>query len=241
MHADFDSLQEIQAHHMLSVPFENLDIVYGQSVQLGLESIYDKIVTKRRGGYCYELNGLLGWCLQNIGYRVSILSGRVRRDDGSFGLEFDHMILLVHLDEDYIVDVGFGDSVRSPLPLSGEIVTDVSGVYRIKNPFDSSILEFQKQIEGDWISEFDFTLQPRKFEDFYEMNVYQQTSPNSHFTQSLICSIATPTGRVSISGDSFIETIGSEKTRLPVPSIQERNDLLRLRFGIDTDLFKEIK
>jgi N-hydroxyarylamine O-acetyltransferase len=233
VHADYESLRRIQEHHMLSVPFENLDIMNGRPIELKLESMYYKIVEKRRGGYCYELNGLLGWLLQDIGYSVSILSGQVRRDDGAFGPEFDHMVLLVTLDEDYIVDVGFGDSVRSPLPLSGEVVTDVSGSYRIMHERDSDVLFFQKRLEGEWVSEFRFTLQPRKLEDFYDMNVYQQTSPESHFTHKLICSIATPNGRISISGDFFIETIGSEKNRRAIRCDEERNDLLRSRFGID--------
>jgi N-hydroxyarylamine O-acetyltransferase len=233
VHADYESLRRIQEHHMLSVPFENLDIMNGRPIELKLESMYYKIVEKRRGGYCYELNGLLGWLLQDIGYSVSILSGQVRRDDGAFGPEFDHMVLLVTLEEDYIVDVGFGDSVRSPLPLSGEVVTDVSGSYRIMHERDSDVLFFQKRLKGKWVSEFRFTLQPRKLEDFYDMNVYQQTSPESHFTHKLICSIATPNGRISISGDFFIETIGSEKNRRAIRCDEERNDLLRSRFGID--------
>ncbi len=230
---DYESLRRLQEHHMLTVPFENLDIMNGRPIELSLESMYDKIVEKRRGGYCYELNGLFGWLLQNLGYSVSILSGQVQRDDGTFGPEFDHMVVLVTLDENYVVDVGFGDSVRSPLPLSGQVVTDVSGAYRILHERDSDVLFFQKRLEEEWVSEFRFTLQPRKLEDFYDMNVYQQTSPESHFTHKLICSMATPNGRISISGDFLIETIGSEKTRRAIRSDEERTDLLRSRFGID--------
>jgi N-hydroxyarylamine O-acetyltransferase len=229
---DYESLRLIQTRHMLSVPFENLDIINSRPIELNLDAVYQKIVTKRRGGYCYELNGLLGWLLHELGFSVSMVSGRVRRDDGSYGPEFDHMALLVRLDEDYIVDVGFGDSVRSPLPLSGEIVTDVSGSYRAMHEEHFENLCFQKLIQNEWVTEFVFTLQPRKLEDFYEMNQFQQTSPESHFTRKLICSLATPEGRITISGDTLIETIGSVKTQRPIASAEERDLILQHRFGI---------
>ncbi len=232
MRVDYNSLRLIQERHMLSVPFENLNIVNGLPIELDWDFLYDKIVAKRRGGYCYELNGLLALILKSVGYHVSLISGQVFRNDGTFGPDFDHMVLLVHLDNGYIVDVGFGDSVRSPLLLSGEVVVDISGSYRIIPELNSDVLFFQKRFRGEWVSEFRFTLKPRQIEDFSDMNVYQQTSPESHFTQNLIVSKATPDGRISISGDSFIETIGSDKNRRPILSNDERNDLLKRYFGI---------
>lgn len=229
---NFNSLRLIQERHMLSVPFENLDIFHDIPIQLDLDSLYDKIVRRRRGGYCYELNGLLAWLLRSLGYEVSLLSGQVARDDGTFGPEFDHMVLLVHLHQNYIVDVGFGDSVRSPLPLSGEVVSDVSGSYRITSEAGSNALLFQKRLAGAWTSEFRFTLAPRQIDDFRDMNRYQQTSSDSHFTTNLIVSIATRDGRISISGDSLIETIGSDKKRRQILSNEERMVLLKRYFGI---------
>lgn len=232
---DYNSLRLIQERHMLSIPFENLNIVHRLPIVLDLDSLYNKIVIKRRGGYCYELNGLLAWILKSLGYSVSILSGQVLLDDGTYGPEFDHMVLLVHLDDDYIVDVGFGDSVRSPLSLLGEVVIDVSGSYRIMPETESNVLFFQKKHNDEWVSEFRFTLNPRHIHDFRDMNMYQQTSPESHFTKNLIVSIATPDGRMSISGDSFIETMETDKKRRPILSNDERNDLLKRYFGIEVD------
>ncbi|MED0676334.1 MULTISPECIES: arylamine N-acetyltransferase family protein [Aneurinibacillus] len=232
IHADYQSLQFIQMRHMLSVPFENLDIINSRPIEINLEAIYQKIVVSKRGGYCYELNGLLGWLLQNVGFSVSLVSGRVHHGDGTYGPEFDHMALLVHLEKDYIVDVGFGDSVRSPLQLSGDIVTDVSGSYRITSESNSETLCFQKLVQNEWITEFKFTKKPRKLDEFYEMNQYQQTSSESHFTKKLICSLATPNGRITISGDSLIETINSIKTKRMILSSEERNEILKQRFGI---------
>ena len=83
-------------------------------ISLDLASVYDKIVRRHRGGFCYELNGLFCALLIALGFRVYMLSARVRRDDGGFGPEFDHMLLRVDLDEPWLVDVGFGDSFVDP-------------------------------------------------------------------------------------------------------------------------------
>ncbi|WP_019122379.1 arylamine N-acetyltransferase family protein [Brevibacillus massiliensis] len=233
LQADYESLRWIQRRHMLSVPFENLDIVNSRPIKLRLEALFEKIAVMHRGGYCYELNGLFGWLLQNLVFSVSLISGRVLRDDGTYGPEFDHMALLVHLEKEYLVDVGFGDSVRSPLPLSGDVVTDISGSYRIRVGSNEDTFYFQKMTKGDWLTEFTFTKTPRKLTEFDEMNRYQQTSPDSHFTKKLICSLATADGRITVSGDSLIETIGTAKTKRTIVSVKERNDILRQRFGID--------
>ncbi|EPZ42239.1 arylamine N-acetyltransferase family protein [Alicyclobacillus acidoterrestris] len=233
LEVNYDSLLMIQAQHMLTVPFENLNIVDKKPIELDFYALYEKIVVKRRGGYCYELNGLLAWCLKQLGFEVTVLSGRVRREDGSFGPEFDHMVLMVHLDKDYVVDVGFGDSARRPLPLSGDIMTDVSGQYRITSDTDSQLLLFQKKLNNDWVNQFCFTRTPRQMDDFQEMNVFQQTSPASFFTKGLIVSLATRDGRVTISRDTFIETKGTDKKTRPILSDDERNELLKCYFNIE--------
>src|SRR3989337_113684 len=94
-----EALSSLQVAHGLHVPFEILDIVIGRSISLELPAIFDKIVSRRRGGFCYELNGLFAWLLRELGFDVTLLSARVAGGDGGFGPEFDHLILLVQLDE----------------------------------------------------------------------------------------------------------------------------------------------
>ncbi len=94
--AEVHILRGLHRAHMLSVPFENLDIVPLQRpIQLDEQFLLDKIVGYKRGGFCYELNGAFAWLLIQIGFEVSYLNGRVYRDDGSLGIEFDHLTLLV--------------------------------------------------------------------------------------------------------------------------------------------------
>ena len=103
----------------MNVPFENLDIIYGNSIVLKLERIYDKIVKRGRGGFCYELNGMFSWLLRELRYNISLVSARVIKEDGSYGQEFDHLGIIVYIgDKKYLVDVGFGDSTRNDLPNS---------------------------------------------------------------------------------------------------------------------------
>jgi len=103
---------------MLTVPFENLDIHLGRKLSLYPERIYDKIVTKKRGGFCYECNILFYELLSSLGFRVEYLSARMVQGR-TVGAEYDHMALNVHLENDYLADVGNGQSFREPFPWAG--------------------------------------------------------------------------------------------------------------------------
>ena len=112
-----DVLRNLHRHHMLSVPFENLDIALGRNIVCEEDSFTQKIVERRRGGFCYELNGTFASLLRAIGFKVTLLSARVSRDDGSQSPEFDHLALRIDLEEPWLADVGFGDSFLEPLQL----------------------------------------------------------------------------------------------------------------------------
>ena len=190
--AGFQQLRRLQNQHLLEVPFENLDVMWGNPIRLDLEDLYDKIVNRRRGGFCYELNGLFAWLLSGLGYSVDLLSARVYDEERQdFGPQFDHMALCVHLERPYMVDVGFGDGFRQPLLLPDGRTEDVSGQYRLLPPHPGSEeLELQHREDGLWKSQFRFTLQAHKLADFSDMCRYHQTSPRSSFTQEALCSRA---------------------------------------------------
>lgn len=100
------------------MPFENLDIHYHRPIKVTLHDLYWKIEIRERGGFCYELNGLLGALLQELGFQVKMISARVHKKDGNYSPEFDHMALLVKVEHDtYLVDIGFGSSSLEPLLL----------------------------------------------------------------------------------------------------------------------------
>ena len=111
-----ETLAGLQRAHLLSVPFENLDIHLGRRLVLDRSANFDKIVRRRRGGWCYELNGLFSWLLEELGFRVTLLGSRVEGAAGA-GQDLAHLLLLVDLDRPYIADVGFGESSLDPIAL----------------------------------------------------------------------------------------------------------------------------
>lgn len=232
---NYQSLVRLQDAHMRHVPFENLDIRRHRPLSLAIDDLFDKIVLRKRGGYCYELNGLFSRMLGALGYSVTMVSARVLRENGSYGPEFDHLALIVHLaGADYLVDVGFGDSTRSPLNFNGNIVRDVSGVYQIGTGSDG-VFQFNKEINGEWCAEYLFETVPRQLQDFAAMNEFKQTSPETHFTQKTICSIATTEGRKSMSDNQFIVTTNGDRLSAPIETQEEWNSLLFEHFGMALD------
>jgi len=200
-------LRRLHIAHLITVPFENLDIHLGRPIVLDEAKFYRKIVGERRGGFCYELNGLFAWLLRGIGFRITLLSAGVAHEAGGFGPEFDHLLLRVDLDEPWIADVGFGECFREPIRLieSGLSGCDASG-YHLRRESEFWTLC------RDHAPQYRFTEQPRQLADFAGMCRYHQTSPDSSFTRERIATIATPDGRVTLSGSKLIRTRGDRRT-----------------------------
>jgi N-hydroxyarylamine O-acetyltransferase len=228
-----ETLRGLQVAHLLSVPFENLSIHAGQPIVLEDEALFAKIVEHRRGGFCYEANGLFAALLRGLGFDVRMLSAGVADASGVFGPDFDHMALLVTLEQRWLVDVGFGDSFREPLLLD-ERGAQAQGrrAYRIL-PDDAHLLLLQRDVGDTWKAQYRFTLRPHEYTDYAEMCRYHQTSPQSHFTRGRICTLATPDGRVTLSEMRLIETSeeGERRERL-LNSQEDYAATLREHFGI---------
>lgn len=247
-----DTLRTLHYRHMLAVPFENLDIHLGRPISLDEEDLFQKIVTRRRGGFCYELNAAFAALLQGLGFSVTYLSARVAREGGVYSQDFDHLVLLVQLadgpgDMDqghpldsistrWLADVGYGDSFRRPLRLDEQgIQKEPGGAYRIEHEGIHRIV-WQRQGDGPWERNYCFTLQPRRLEDFAGMCHYHQTSPESGFTQRRICTRATPPGRITLSDTQLIVTEYGNKVEEPVTGEGEYRIILEKYFGIDLAL-----
>jgi N-hydroxyarylamine O-acetyltransferase len=232
----------LHQEHLLAVPFENLSIHYGELITLGEAALYDKVVRRRRGGFCYELNGLFAWLLRQLGFTVTLLSARVAQPEGGFTPEFDHLALHIHHVDGagWLADVGFGDSFRLPLRLQPEREQDGADghAYRLhmdatdaSDATDTSWL-VQRRGEKDWEAQYRFTLQPRLMADFSERCHFQQTSPDSHFTQRRICSLALPDGRITLSDLRLITTLHGVRDERELASEDEYRNVLAQRFGV---------
>jgi N-hydroxyarylamine O-acetyltransferase len=126
-----DTLRALHRQHMLTVPFENLDIGLGRKIVLDAERFVDKIVSHHRGGFCYELNGAFATLLTAVGFRVTLLSARVANEAGIASKDFDHLTLRIDLEGPWLADVGFGENFLEPLRLIGHIEQqDPVGTFR---------------------------------------------------------------------------------------------------------------
>jgi N-hydroxyarylamine O-acetyltransferase len=229
-----DALRALHLAHMRTVPFENLDIPRGRRIVLDEASLFDKIVLRRRGGFCYELNGLFAGLLRALGFEVKMLAARVPRSDGSLGIPFDHLALRVELEEPWLADVGFGSSFSEPLRLAKEVYQQQDGVaYRIAaDGAERLLLRFDS---GAWTPHYQFALEHYRLSDFAGGCDYHQTSPDSPFTSRRICSLATPEGRVTLSDLKLIVTHGTERTEQLLANENEVALALRERFGVVLD------
>lgn len=231
---DAATLAALHRAHLLAVPFENLDIGRGAPIVLDPAELYGKIVERRRGGFCYELNGLFAELLRALGYDVALLSARVF-SGGRPGPEFDHLALRLSggaLAEPYLADVGFGQSFLSPLRLQPGIEqADETGRYRLTQTRAGWTLEARRD-DGAWAAEYAFTLWPRAFGEFAAMCHYQQTAPESHFTQGRVCTRATPDGRVTLTGDKLIITRNGQREERLVADEAAFAAALREHFGV---------
>ena len=232
-----DTLRAVHRAHVLSIPYENLDMHLGRAHTLDHAAIFDKLVRRRRGGWCFEMNGLLAWALREIGFDVALLAsavGRVPYDDlaedrarDGNQAEGNHMVLLVHLDRPWLADVGFGNGLLEPLPLA-------------EGEYEQGGLRFRLARRGErWRCEqydgigFDFTLRPHTMDDFAARCHWLQTAPESGFTRTVTCHRWRADGIYSLRGAVLrhVTAQGSEDRVLTTEADYRR--VLRDTFGLD--------
>jgi len=230
------TLRALQVAHLQHVPFENLDIARHRLFDLDPAALFDKIVAHHRGGFCYELNGLFALLLEQLGFTVTRLAARVVNKDGGLGPEFDHLTLQVQCPDVtsslWLADVGFGDSFLEPLCFEeqGE-QPDGLRAYRIE-PDEATRWVWEHDHDGTWTPQYRFDLQPRQLSDFAPMCVWQQTSPESSFTQRRVCTRAAPDGRITLSELRLITTVNGQRSERSISSEEEYQTVLRDQFGI---------
>lgn len=230
---DAASLKLLQKKHLLNIPFENLDIHWKRPIILDSENFYQKIITEKRGGFCYELNGIFNELLKEIGFQTKIISARVFGRDGNFGAECDHLAILVKIgEEEFLVDVGFGDFSAEPLKFVLDIEQiDENGTFLIRK-FDDEYFEVVKKDGEIWQSEYIFKDSARDLSEFSEMCNFHQTSSESHFARGKLCSIMTEKGRKTLIDKMFIETKNGERSEKVINFKAEFYEILEREFGI---------
>ena len=190
-----ENLKLLHSKHLLNIPFENLSVALNEHVKMDIEPIYDKIINKNRGGFCFELNQLFAWLLKSIGYDITLISCRVFQVTAQvYSPWFSHLAILVKLDEKvYLVDVGFSSSFFHPLEfIPNKIQLDKIGHFCIKNDVTD---ENQTKLENcftlyrtvkdvrnnEWKNVYQLDIRPRKIEDYEEMLEYVQSRACARF------------------------------------------------------------
>ena len=234
--ATLATLRAVHRAHLLAIPYENLDLHLGLRLTLDPEAMFTKLVDERRGGWCYEMNGVLGRVLETLGFDVRYLSGAVGRAERGWRAQGNHLVLLVTLDRPWIVDVGFGDGFLTPLPLE-------PGSYR------QDFLQYHVTRDGPrWrvhnhafggADGFDFSLTPRHLDDFAHQCLELQTSPESGFVKSTVCERHLPSGLLVLRGATLREVSAEGVTTRVVGTAADFDRVLRDRFdlaipGVDT-------
>jgi arylamine N-acetyltransferase len=237
----FEVLQDLMTAHTRTIPFENLDPLLGVPVDdLSPEALTDKLVHRRRGGYCYEQNGLLGYALTEVGFRVRRLAGRViwMAPPGAPLPAQTHTVLAVTFpgsEGPYLVDVGFGgQTLTSPIRFeTGNVQQTTHEPYRLDDRGGGLVL--QALVAGEWQPLYEFTTRTQPGIDLKVGSWFVSTHPSSHFVTSLMVALVTDDGRYNLAGRKL--TIhrqgGSEKTLLADGAAVV--DTLRDRFGINID------
>jgi len=240
VYRDLATLRELQSNHVFAIPFETLDIQNQIPIYLQINFLYQKIIHDRRGGYCYELNVLFHNLLMQCGFNTTMIGGRLHHGNNKYGREFEHMALVVEMHgRKWLVDVGYGDFSLVPLALTpGEIQSDGRNYYQIIDPVvvdGRSYLGVAKwsTTKQDFKIDYIFTTIPRVLEDFEAMNEFHQTSPESHFRRSLIVTLPTREGRISMINNKLIRTENGKRQVKIIQGEEHRDKILEKYFHMD--------
>lgn len=232
-------LHALLVAHMIHVPFENLDVYHRRGVEVGLDHSYPKIVERRRGGWCFELNGCFSELLRAVGFDVDLLSCRTYEPDtGGLSEPFDHLALLVTAGGDrYLADVGWGDNPLRPLPAEPGDYAAAPRPARIETtPTAIRLIELVERVDGEtvWELQYEADLTPRSLVEFDARSRYLQTEPGLVWTERPLVTRATSAsgGRVSLHRDR-LRTRHDDQTIVDEEVATERwATVLAAHFGI---------
>ncbi len=232
-----EKLQKIHRHHLFSIPFENLDIHFGKEITLSIPNFYTKIVEHKRGGFCFEMNGLFYWIITMLGYDADLISCRVANEEGDLGPDLDHLAMIVRIENTpYLCDVGFGISFLEPFELNTTVEVPWNG-NQFKLTQEAEIFSlWRKSFDSeDYRLQYTFNTNEHKLGDFEDRCKWLQTSEQSHFTQKKLCSIATANGSVMLTNQRLVIIENNNRTEETLSNPLAFINALKHYFGISLE------
>ena len=228
---DLATLRRIQRGHLENIPYENLDVQLGRRLTFSVEEAFEKLVNQRRGGWCYEMNGVMGWALETIGFDVMPVTGAIKRDIRGDTAKGNHLVLGVKLDRYYLADVGLGDGPFEPTPLEEGLHGEGWRAVRLER-MAGGWWRFHNY-ENSFASSFDFQHKPADWKVMQAKCEWLQTSADSVFTQNAVCLRTSPEGYFMLVG-RVVKSIpaGGTANRM-VDSAEEYCATLAAIFGIE--------
>ena len=234
MNVNLDLLKKLQTAHITSVPYENLDIIYGKAISLNEEDIYDKIVTRHRGGYCFELNALYEKLLLGLGFQAESFFARFLRGQTGIPVRRHRVIVVTLGGERYMVDVGIGSpSPREPLLLKEGLVQECFGEsYRFEREEFLGWVLYEMH-DGIWQKYLSFTEEKQLDIDFIQPSFYCEKHPDSIFNKQNMVALKTSTGRKTVDGNTFKIFEGANLVYIKEKLTRaELDEILSKEFGI---------
>lgn len=235
----YETLYSLHIAHTLNIPFENIDVYYGKPILLDRESLYKKIVENRRGGYCFEMNGLFSIILKELGFKVIDLLARVTTDGENYTAK-THQTLMVEIgDKRWLADVSFGrDGIIAPLLLeAGVEQQQFDHTYRLIKDLKFGYV-LQNKVEDEYRYMYTFTLDECYPADYLMSNHFTSTFRDSWFTQMKFCTMPTKEGRITLTDEHFKIIEKGEVSEIKVSNNDQFKELLKKYFAIDLDLIK---
>ncbi|MCR3922569.1 MAG: arylamine N-acetyltransferase [Firmicutes bacterium] len=233
----FETLKALHTAHTLNIPFENLDVYLRKPILIDCETLFNKLVTNKRGGYCFEMNGLFSCVLEAMGFNVKTLLTKGRRRDGRDFAARTHQVLLVEIDgQKYLADVGFGNNgLTSPILLETDLEQQqLTHTFRLVSDPDHSY-RLQYKVDGEYTPLFAFTLDACTLADCQMSNHYTATYPESLFRKIRMCTMPTLEGRVTLNEMTFKILANGELTETLLANEEEYKQVLKQYFNLDLD------
>jgi len=234
---DLITLITLHRAQAFTIPFENFNVHLKHPIPLDKESLFEKLILDNRGGYCYELNILFSLLLEEIGFEITPLIGRPLYGYNNAIRPKTHMVLKVTTEgQDYLCDLGFGErGLIEPIALKYHQEYEQFGEVFQLVPHTEGY-ELQTKITDNWISLYSFDLVPQKYVDYELANFFNMHSPDSRFTQQVICAMPTPKGRILLLDKAF----KTNHANTTISSHKHYNKVLSDNFGINQDLSEKL-